>query len=167
MLISATGSELLPLPLPAQVEYYAAQGAGSAFVVNVDDAPDPGAMTCTRIPTGALRLTGASGEQGGDSAVPLIGSGGVTQLIDAGSGAPPAPPLAFGGGSGTLSFASPVPAGNTGFVDVRADLALAAQAWLQYDWDGDGSYDDDPVARASFGLFGGRRELIYIREPWD
>lgn len=40
---------------------------------------------------------------------------------------------------------------------------LSAMPWLQYDWDGDGIYDN-PSARATFGIFKGNERLIYMRE---
>ncbi|MCA1799559.1 MAG: carboxypeptidase-like regulatory domain-containing protein [Xanthomonadaceae bacterium] len=49
-----------------------------------------------------------------------------------------------------------------GSVDVSADLTGAGLPWLQFDWAGDGL--EDPVGRASFGLFDGNPRRIYIRE---
>lgn len=50
--------------------------------------------------------------------------------------------------------------GNDGSVDVR----LPVDFWLRYDWDGDGSHDNDPSARASFGIFKGNSRMIYWGE---
>lgn len=160
---SASGSELQPLPLPMRAEYFADQGGGTGvFVPNADDTG------CTVLSlSGAVRLTGNAGEQDGDTVVPLEGTGGTTRLVDPGSGAPPAPDPTLTAGLGTLLFDAPAPAGNSGYVDVRIDLSVDGYDWLRFDWDGGGAFDDDPTARASFGLFPGRRELIYIREPWD
>jgi len=36
-----------------------------------------------------------------------------------------------------------------------------------FDWDGDGNHDNHPTARASFGVFYGARQIIYVREPWN
>ena len=36
--------------------------------------------------------------------------------------------------------------------------------WLLFDWDSDGSNDDDPTARITFGIFKGHDALIYTRE---
>ena len=167
---SATGSELIALPVPMQVEYFADQGGGiGVFVTNIDDAPTPVTDTCTELNLqNAVRLTGSGGEQNGDAAsVPLQGTGGTTRLVDPASGLPPAPDPEFDSGATTLLFQAPTPSGNTGFVDIRIDLSADGMEWLRYDWDGDGNFDDDPTARASFGIFPGRREIIYIREPWD
>ena len=169
VLSSAAGSELLALPVPMRVEYFADQGAGiGVFITNPDDAPDPLVDTCTTLTLApAVRLTGGVGEQDGDTVVPLQGPGGTTSLVDPASGSPPAPDPAFDMGLATLLFEAPTPAGNPGFVDIRIDLSADGMEWLRYDWDGGGAFDDDPTGRASFGIFPGRRELIYIREPWD
>lgn len=160
---SASGSELQPLPLPLRAEYFADQGGGTgAFATNMDDT---GCTVLTLAP--AVRLTGNAGEQDGDTVVPLEGTGGTTRLVDPGTGAPPAPDPSLMAGAATLLFEAPTPAGNSGFVDVRIDLSADGYEWLRFDWDGGGTFDDDPTARASFGLFPGRREFIYIREPWD
>ncbi|MGE4491833.1 MAG: DUF6701 domain-containing protein, partial [Syntrophotalea sp.] len=58
-----------------------------------------------------------------------------------------------------LTFSAP---GSNGYIQVRADLSLLP--WLRYDWDGDGAHDDDPAARASFGIYKGRPAVIYMRE---
>jgi hypothetical protein len=148
--LTAFGSELVKLPVTARTEYY----TGSGFTANLDDA-------CTSIPLAALDL-GIDGTAGspapGDPTIPL-GAGASTAN------------LAFtpvAAGNLGLTF-SPPGAGNTGDLDYRFDLSLAtgAQAeWLRYDWNGDGVFDDDPGGRVSFGIYGGRAAVIYIREPW-
>ncbi len=50
----------------------------------------------------------------------------------------------------------------TGFVDVTHTIDF----WLQYDWDNDTNHDNDPTSRATWGVFSGPDEFIYIREPW-
>jgi hypothetical protein len=41
----------------------------------------------------------------------------------------------------------------------------ASQSWLQGPWSG-GAYDQNPAARASFGLHRGSKALIYLREMY-
>ena len=59
-----------------------------------------------------------------------------------------------------------------GSVDIIADLSPSGAnlPWLQYDWpeDGnlDGLFDDNPRARATFGIWSGREQLIYLREVY-
>jgi MSHA biogenesis protein MshQ len=62
-----------------------------------------------------------------------------------------------------LSLSKPG-AGNDGSVDLHYDLSGAGIPWLQYDWDNDGTHDDNPTARATFGIYKGNKHIIYIRE---
>jgi len=64
-------------------------------------------------------------------------------------------------GRGSLDWTSP--AYPVGSVDVKVDLSTGPY-WLQYDWDGDGSEDDPPAARATFGIYKGSERIIYLRE---
>jgi MSHA biogenesis protein MshQ len=68
---------------------------------------------------------------------------------------------ALSAGDAGLVFSAP---NATGYIDVQSDLSLLP--WLLYDWDGDGNHDNDPAARASFGLFKGHPALIYLRENY-
>jgi len=51
-------------------------------------------------------------------------------------------------------------AGNQGQIGVVYD----AFSWFEYDWNGDGSYNNNPDAVATFGLFRGNDRVIYWRE---
>ena len=61
--------------------------------------------------------------------------------------------------------------GATGFVDTTTVLGatgvITPAMWLRYDWDGDGEHDDDPSARASFGIFDGDPVQIYIQQTYE
>jgi len=145
---NAHGSELLALEVPTRAEYY--DGAG--FATHTDDA-------CSALAAGDLVLANdqESGQRDGDIAV-----GGGSSSADIAQS-----PMS--GGDAGLSFSAPGE-GNTGYVDVTVDLSTASGAdlaWLRYDWDGDGAHDDDPAARASFGIFGGAGVVIHVREPWN
>ncbi|MAL83423.1 MAG: hypothetical protein CMF11_03600, partial [Idiomarina sp.] len=37
-------------------------------------------------------------------------------------------------------------------------------AYLQYDWSGDGDFDENPQAEGTFGIYRGRDRQIYWRE---
>jgi len=149
-LVSAAGSELLALGLPMRAEHY---GAAGGFVPNADDS-------CTAIGTAFIDLVN-------DQADPPMGTASIA--IGGGSSTATVANVPFVNGEGGLSFSAPG-AGNTGYSDVTFRLGLgtgAGQPWLQFDWDGDGAHDNDPAARASFGIYEGSRLLIHIREPWD
>lgn len=51
-------------------------------------------------------------------------------------------------------------AGNQGQMGVEYD----AYDWLEYDWDNDGAFDDDPSAIAAFGIYRGDERLLHWRE---
>ncbi len=79
-------------------------------------------------------------------------------------------PVAGGSGiliNGRYDPANPLILVNTlkevGFVDV----SHLTDSWLQYDWDGDSLHDNNPNVRASWGIYKGVKEFIYIREPWN
>ncbi len=134
---NAHGSELVALPMPLHTQRF----DGSVFV---DDDSD----SCSRVPAGALSLSPSPGTL---ATTPTV-------LHD---------PL-LAGRSG-LRLSAP---GVEGLVDVVVDLGPggAALPWLRSDWphDGnlDGALDDDPRARATFGIWSGRDSLIYVREVY-
>jgi MSHA biogenesis protein MshQ len=68
----------------------------------------------------------------------------------------------FDAGRGNLKLSKPG-TGNTGSVDLALQLGAASQTWLRGRWTG-GDYDQDPAARASFGLYRAGKPLIYLRE---
>ena len=76
--------------------------------------------------------------------------------------------LLLGGNSGLVLLAPNVP----GTVDIVVNLGASGAdlPWLRFDWpsDGnlDGALDDDPSARATFGIWEGRDHLIYTREVY-
>lgn len=134
---NAYGSELLVLSMPMRSEYF----NGSVFVPNHADG-------CTSLPLGRLILFNGTTTVGGEQPI-AVGSGiSSATLYD---------PLVAGDAG--LKFSAP---GSNGYIQVRADLSLLP--WLRYDWDGDGAHDDDPAARASFGIYKGRPAVIYMRE---
>ncbi|MEX2524901.1 MAG: DUF6701 domain-containing protein [Gammaproteobacteria bacterium] len=157
VLVNAGGSELLDVNVPLRVEYY----DGTGFIPNADDS-------CTAIEDldGDILLTNPETSGGtpqpGDS-VMTIGAG-TTQITSG--------PPAVTSGEDDITFSAPGD-GNTGFVDIEIKLDVDSGSggsddpWLQYDWDDDGSHDNNPAGRASFGIYRGSDDLIYTREPWD
>ncbi|SHJ79063.1 MSHA biogenesis protein MshQ [Malonomonas rubra DSM 5091] len=135
LLQNAYGPETLSLAVPLQSEYY----DGSAFTLNDLD-------NCSTYNSGNLALGPYQGSlSAGDTSV-------------SGSGT-----LAAGYGP-DLILSAPG-AGNDGSVILTFDLTAAGanMPWLQYDWDGDGSVDN-PSGKATFGIFGGNQQMIYMRE---
>ena len=139
VLNNAYGSELLDLAMPLQAEYF----DGTNFVFNSDDS-------CTSLGLAQLSLTNGSGTVTADNPI-SVGSGTTSASLL----------VPFVAGDANLVFSAP---GDDGYVDVTADLSLLD--WLHYDWDGDGSHDDDPQGRATFGIYKGRPSLIYLRETY-
>ncbi len=144
---NAFGSELLPLDIPLRAEYY----DGNDFITNATDV----CSTYKASDVTLLDVTGADSLVPGDTTVssPVTNTTLINGVFDA------ANPLTINA-PGT---------GKTGSLDVQIDLSTAtgsSQEWLRYDWDGDSNYDNDPTARATWGIFSGPDEFIYIREPW-
>ncbi len=146
---NAHGSELLPLPVAIETQHWTATG----FVRNAADF-------CTQLAASHVALSNWQRN---------------LDLCETGA----ALSGRFNAGRGNLRFGAPGQ-NNSGSVDlvVRLDGAGggsacvggattpavgAAQPWLHGRWSG-GAYDQDPVARASFGLHRGSRAQIYVRE---
>ena len=148
-LANAQGSELLGLPVPIETQYWNATG----FSRNAADH-------CTQLVAGNVALSNWQRNLGAcETSVTLAGR--------------------FNAGRGNLRLSVPGQ-GNTGSVDLtlRLDSAgggatclggaaaaatVAGQSWLQIKGN-TAAYNQNPVARGSFGLFRGSRPLIYMRE---
>ncbi len=135
---NAHGSELSSLPMTLRAEYW----NGIGFIASTSDS-------CTAIAAASLVLTPSPA---GLSTTPSIANN----------------PLAAGNAGLVLSAPG---AGNRGTVDVRPNLGAggALVPWLRYDWpaDGlDGVFDDDPIGRATFGIFAGDDPTIFRREVY-
>lgn len=74
--------------------------------------------------------------------------------------------VSFASGVGNLSLTAP---GAKCTADITVDLAAESKTWLQGRWSG-ASYNQNPTARASFGIYGGggssRNPVIYLRENY-
>jgi MSHA biogenesis protein MshQ len=142
-LSNADGSELLKLPIPIQTQYW----NGTSFVTNTAD-------NCTTLLTTNIKLT----------APPA----GVSATVGG----------ALSSGVGSLILSPPSPAANAVVnlcVDLGADPAggivcvapaSANLPYLQGLWAPGTSYNNDPVARATFGVYKGPSEFIYLRENY-
>jgi len=150
-LSGASGSQLLPLRVPFEAQYW----TGTFFATNTAD-------TCTTVASGNVGLGNFIGNlNAGETSVTFITG-----------------PLANGRGKITLSAPG---AGNNGSVDLAVNLgtganaaacpafapaaAAGALAHLRGQWCGT-AYDRDPVARLRFGIRSGSDERIYMRENY-
>jgi MSHA biogenesis protein MshQ len=144
-ILNAYGSELLSLPIPVYAEYY----TGSGYAPNTADSCTSLALTpsASSAPTsyrwGDLTLSNAQR----NLAVNATRPGTATN------------PLPLASGSALVSMSAP---GNG--KDGSLDLSLTVPAWLQYDWNGDGSYGDAPSGRAVFGIY--KSAIIDQREKF-
>jgi hypothetical protein len=139
VLANAHGSELLSLVMPFQTQYW----TGSAWATNTLDS-------CTD-------LTGQFVFVKNPAGMPTPTGGTVMS------------------GKGSLTFSAP---GTKGTVDVCANIGSdgdnpmtacrtgSSYPWLQGSWDADGQYNDNPSARATFGIFEQKPPIIYRRERY-
>lgn len=142
LLQSAYGSELVPLPMPMLTQYYA--DASTGFVTNTLDS-------CTAITP--LTFTNALGS--------VTGGTGVTKTVS-GAASTTATFATMNNGNANLVFSAPG-VGGSGYVDVTAGAGVLP-GYLQFDWNGDGAYDNAPTGRATFGIYKGNTRQIYSRE---
>ncbi|HUF22005.1 MAG TPA: DUF6701 domain-containing protein [Burkholderiales bacterium] len=148
-LTNAYGTATLDLTIPMEIQYY----DGSFFVTSSADA-------CTRLDSGNIALDGFSGALDACE----------TSLSPTGA-------IAFTAGKGSVKLTAPGQS-NAGSVDVTVNLGAAAgntcnpgamaatgadKAFLRGNW-GSEPFDDDPVARATFGIYRNANEFIYFRE---
>ncbi|MGZ8259328.1 MAG: DUF6701 domain-containing protein, partial [Caldimonas sp.] len=148
---NAYGSELLDLPLPIEALHW----DGARLATNTADH-------CTSVAAATAAL------------------GNWQRNLAACETAIPSPPARLASGRSFVKLARPG-AGNNGSVDVALQLGSAASGqtcasvggpptaataaslrWLQGRWSGAVAYDQNPTARASFGLY--RSPLILMRE---
>lgn len=150
---NAAGSDNVALPVQLETQYW----NGGAFQRNSDDS-------CTSLPRSAIVLD--------DRHLGVVACNTWIQQD----------PVAFAAGSGTLYFEPPndtgsvrltpnlglAPAGTYCNGAVEAAATAANRRWLQGRWIGGGAaYDDNPSARASFGLYGAQpKEFIFFRENY-
>lgn len=152
---NAIGSELGPVDLPWRADFW----DGVTWRVNAAD-------DCTIIDPGAeVQLTSSGGDAGdGNSTVSL---GGGSTAIDTGcsvlalGGTPPAcADPGPGAGRGRFRFSAP---GAPGWVDLALQLDINWE-FLRDDLSDDGLFEQNPEARADFGLHEGNRRRIFLQE---
>jgi MSHA biogenesis protein MshQ len=149
---NANGSQLVPLPVQMETQYW----NGTSFITNAADS-------CTLIASGNVAMGNFTPNLA--ACETAISGGGVLSA-----------------GRRTLQLAAPGSA-NNGSVDLTVNLGASASGntctavgagpgpltttanlpHLQGNWTG-GAYDQNPTARAAFGVFKGADEVIFQRE---
>ncbi|MFL6580220.1 MAG: DUF6701 domain-containing protein [Burkholderiales bacterium] len=160
---NAFGSELLDLSIPIQTQYYNSSGV---YITNVADS-------CTTLAASNLAFT-------------FVGA--TPNLVACETSITPTTTLYFTAGMASAvapPTATPVPrlskpgAGNNGIVVLTVNLGSASGntcmagatsaatganlPWLQWKWTGT-TYDQNPTARATFGVYKNADQFIYLRE---
>jgi MSHA biogenesis protein MshQ len=142
-LSNAHGSELLDLPIPIQLQHW----NGTLFVTNTADS-------CTTLASSSVSLTKSPGTL-------------PTTLSPA--------TISFASGVGSMTLSKPLA---TGSVDLCVDLGtdpvggttcsatIASKAYLQGKWPPGSAWNNDPKARATFGVYRNANEFIYMREMY-
>ena len=143
-ILNAYGSELLPLSLVYKAEYYDfVSGSSGNAVFKVNEQDNNSASGCIgTVITSADTLLSAFQVN--------LAAGDITDTTL----------IVMNDGLGRIVLSAPG-AGNDGLVSV----SLSVPAWLQYDFDGDGSAEG-ASATASFGVAGGREPLFFQRESY-
>jgi MSHA biogenesis protein MshQ len=146
---NAFGAATRDLALALTVQYY----NGTFFLTNASDS-------CTQLDSANLALSNFSGA-----------------LSACETGFSPSGAVAFSAGIGRVTLSKPGQ-DNAGSTDLRVNLngasgttcnpgamgaTGAGKTFLRGDW-GSGTYDEDPRARATFGIYRNANEFIYLRE---
>ncbi len=149
-LSGASGSQLLPLDVPFEAQYW----TGTFFATNTAD-------TCTTVTGNNVALGNSVGNLGiGETTAtvgPLVAGRGAIRLSAPGAGNNGSLDLAIN--LGTAASVSVCPA----FTPAAA--VPGALDYLRGQWCG-AAYDKDPVARVRFGIRSGDDERIYMRENY-
>ena len=145
---NAAGSELNNLSLPLFSEYF----DGINFIKNSHD-------NCSSLNLSSqLRLKNAQTASGvwqpGNTTMTIAPSGiSMASLANV--------PLASGDAG--LSLSAPG-SGNTGYIDITG--SFSSLPWLLFDWDNNAVHDNEPSAKATFGVYKGNSQQIYWQEVY-
>ena len=152
---NANGSQLVALPMLVETQYW----NGSSFITNTADS-------CTAIAATNIAMSNYTPNLNAcetSLTVSVFASGRATALLSA--------PGSANNGSVILTpNLGSSGSGNTCIAGVSTLVTGASRAYLLGQWDvvdqgGDGLlFDDNPAARATFGVFKGAEEVIFIRE---
>ncbi len=161
---NALGAEARQLPVPMLVEYW----NGSGFVTNTAD-------NCTSVPrsTIALTFTNLASCQTIVNSDPLTFSQGIAPLVltAPGAGNRGAVTLTVNLTGATGTYCTAVGAAAVATTPMAAPLPYLRGRWndtVDADGNPNTSYDDNPGARAGFGLYGSQPgNFIYFRERFN
>ena len=142
---SAHGSELIALPITLSAEFF----NGINWEDNTVDQ-------CTSLNLSTHMQLSSSMPSSWQAGTATMTLGEGTTVGTLSNNAP------FSSGKALLTFSAPGE-DNRGFIDVRSSIATNYN-WLLGDYDSDGNYDDEATGRASFGLFKGSENIIFMRE---
>ena len=150
---NANGSQIVPLQVPLETQYW----SGTAFITNDKD-------NCTTLAGANIMLsnplrafTVPPGSCTTSASNPVSFSNGRGNLIMA---------KPSGGAVGSVDLAvnlGTTASGNTCVVGSSVAHSAANETYLQGAWTG-GTYTVNPSARATFGVYRGSDEVIFIRE---
>jgi MSHA biogenesis protein MshQ len=147
---SASGSQLLPLRVPVEAQYW----NGTFWITNVDDS-------CTPLTTTNIGLDNYIGNLGAGettaTVVPLSAGRGAITLSAPGSGNNGSVDVAVNLGAVATADACP---------SFAPTATAANKSYLRGNWC-NGTYTKDPAARARFGIRRGSDEMIYMRESFN
>ncbi len=144
VVVDSMGSEIMPLVMPMQTQFYTTVSGAAGFALNALDS-------CT-VYNSASNLT-------------LTPSSGISTSASL-SGSPPT----FSQGVLNITLATPTPATAGSYVDVEANLVSggANLPWLQYNWPYSGTpgtnFSTNPRGRGTFGTFKGNDRVVYQQE---
>ncbi|VAW92067.1 MSHA biogenesis protein MshQ [hydrothermal vent metagenome] len=139
------GSEFLNLAVPWHTEYFV--NAQTGFALNTND-------NCTPLNNSLVDLSNNTANPAAGILTIAIGSSSSTAVINNNPVTAGTPNLIFGAPS--------VP----GYVDI--DINLLGLEYLQFDWDNNGTHNNNPgTARATFGNYRGDDRIIYWKELFE
>ena len=147
---SANGSERLPLTMRVEAQYW----NGNGFIINGNDSCTP--LASNNVALGNYRGNLGSGETTATVLTAITSGVGTLRLSAPGNGNNGSVDLSINLTSGT--------AGASCIVGMAASTA-GSKSWMQGAWCGTAA-DDDPSARATFGIYGASDRVIYLRENY-
>ncbi|HZR02677.1 MAG TPA: LamG domain-containing protein [Burkholderiales bacterium] len=158
-LYNATGSGLQALPIAMEFQYF----NGLGFVPNPADSCTTLAKSDFIFRSFQKNLSACETWLATPSSTVTAASGKATLTL--------AQPVAGGDGKvdGSVDLMPRLSSITTGSACINASSTTVTNAnkpWLQFDWGGTGSFDQNPSARATFGLYRKSSDFIYFREMY-